>query len=527
MISKTASLETTLQNMQKAIKKAGVSLEFSSAKHPLTNCYSLFVSASGAPQLYSNGKGTTQDAAMASALGEFIERFSTNLFFSDIYLPNRKCFADEELFDSIDEVLNEELLELYDTNGELTSEHLVDFNSDHKEQILALPFEEMRTKEKVYFPLNLLHNLYMSNGMASGNSPQEAQVQALSEIWERHAKFKIIENGYALPSFKDEDIHCFSGFYDDLQTLRSKGFIVEVLDASLGGEFPVTAISLINPANSTLFVSFGSHPIFEVSLERTMTELLQGRNLDELDAFEMPTFDMSLVADSINLESHFIDSNGKIGMSFLSKKKSFKLAKWSYGGNGIDDELNYLLLLAKGKKIYIKEFNQLGFYACQIIIPSISEVYPLEDLIYNNKNQAKKIRDMVLNFNDYDPQDVLEEIEILSDELSVGGHIGVVFEKEFSMAEFKAMVYMEIDEPLVAVSLLQTSRNKQSRLLAELLLMEEDGESLKNYEEALNALYSEELVKDTLAILRKEKPLISTTFHNNYNNLLAIIDIKH
>lgn len=71
--------------------------------------------------------------------------------------------------------------------------------------------------------------------------------------------------------------------------LRSAGFIVEVLDASLGGKFPVTAISLINPNNGTLFVSFGAHPILEVSLERTMSELMQGRGVENLDTFEMPT----------------------------------------------------------------------------------------------------------------------------------------------------------------------------------------------------------------------------------------------
>jgi len=54
-----------------------------------------------------------------------------------------------------------------------------------------------------------------------------------------------------------------------------------------------------------------------------MTELMQGRDLDSLDGFETPTFDMSIVADSFNLESHFVDSNGKLGFGFLSAKKEF------------------------------------------------------------------------------------------------------------------------------------------------------------------------------------------------------------
>jgi len=58
----------------------------------------------------------------------------------------------------------------------------------------------------------------------------------------------------------------------------------------------------INPKNSTLFVSFGAHPILEVSLERTMTELMQGRDLNNLDSFEIPTFDMDMVSDYFNIE---------------------------------------------------------------------------------------------------------------------------------------------------------------------------------------------------------------------------------
>ena len=42
-----------------------------------------------------------------------------------------------------------------------------------------------------------------------------------------------------------------------------------------------------------------------------MTELMQGRDLNNLDSFEIPTFDMELVSDYFNIEAHFIDSNGK------------------------------------------------------------------------------------------------------------------------------------------------------------------------------------------------------------------------
>ncbi len=46
-------------------------------------------------------------------------------------------------------------------------------------------------------------------------------------------------------------------------------------DASLGGQFPVMCVTLMNPRTGGVFASFGAHPSFEVALERSLTELLQ------------------------------------------------------------------------------------------------------------------------------------------------------------------------------------------------------------------------------------------------------------
>ena len=64
----------------------------------------------------------------------------------------------------------------------------------------------------------------------------------------------------------------------------------------------------LNPNNSTCFASFGAHPNFQVALERTVTELLQGRSLKDLDVFSPPSFNNDDVAEHANLETHFIDS---------------------------------------------------------------------------------------------------------------------------------------------------------------------------------------------------------------------------
>ncbi len=527
ILSKNAPLEASISKMQEVLASVGCETTFSHEKHPLLHCYSVNVASVEAPNyIYANGKGSLSEASMASALGEYIERLQTNNFFIDFYLPNRKYYPDEMAFDFDGGYLNEALEALYNPEGEMQASDLVDYNSDYTDKVVALPFVRQSDGEQTYIPINILSNLYVSNGLATGNTPLEAQVQALSEIFERHAKIEIIKHGYALPAFPDGIVASFPKLHNDVQALRELGYIVEVLDASLGGKYPVTAISLINPNNATLFVSFGAHPILEVSLERTMTELMQGRGLDDLDAFEVPTFDMSLVSDTFNLESHFIDSNGKLGFGFLSARKSFDYSPWEYEGKNSADEYAYLTAILKreNKEMYLREYTYLGFYSCQIIVPDFSEVYPIEDMVYNNKNEGKRIRDMVLHSVNYDVEEILNHIESLDNTLDMGKYIGVIFQNSFSMLTFKAQLYLLLGDFGTAVELLEAGTDKTGHIVAELIHMSHAKLAWADYSQALFDIFGEADVMKAVAIFNAEAPLIDLTLHHDYYNMLAMYD---
>lgn len=527
LVSKNAPVEASIQKMENILNDMGCHVTYSSEKHPLNHCYSVNLASAEAPKhIYSNGKGIYSEASTASALGEYIERLQTNNFFIDFHLPDRKYYPDEAEFDLDGGYLNAELMKLYDPNGELSMDELIDFNSDTEDKIVSLPFKKLGMDETVYFPINILSNLYVSNGLATGNTAQEAQVQSMSEILERYAKIEIIKNGYALPHYDDEFLSQFERLYSDLTKLRELGYIVNVLDASLGGKYPVTAISFINPANATLFVSFGAHPILEVSLERTMTELMQGRGLENLESFEVPTFDMSLVSESFNLESHFIDSNGKMGIQFLSAQKSFELAPWSYSGESTEDEYIYLtgIFESMNKEVYIRDYNYLDFYSCQMIVPGVSEVYPIDDLIYNNRNRGKYYREIILNFAQYDPETVLDEIEALEDHLNVEKFIGVIFEENFTIGELKAQLHLTLGNVDDAVNYLEFGNKTMGNLIIELIRLEELGLTLSDYQQALYDLYTPQRVDKALDIINKEAFLVSTALHDDYNRMLELYD---
>ena len=527
LLSKNSPVEQSINKMKEVLKDVGCEASFSQEKHPLENCFSVNLASNEAPNhIYSNGKGTISDASIASAYGEYIERLQTNNFFIDFHLPNRKYYPDEVAFEFGGDYLNKELKKIYNPNKDLEDKDLVDFNSDYMDKIVALPFINQTNSKKTYIPINILSNLFASNGLATGNTANEAKVQALSEIVERYVKFKIIKNGFSLPTFPSEVIKSFPKVHEDVQSLKKLGYIVEVLDASLGGNFPVTAISLINPKNSTLFVSFGSHPILEVSLERTMTELMQGRDLTNLDGFEIPTFDMELVSNNFNLEAHFIDSNGKLGFQFLNKIKDFEYSSWKYEGNSSEEEYEFLfdILKSQNKDIYLREYTYLDFYSCQMIVPDFSEVYPIDDMIYNNKNQGKLIRDMVLNFENYDLNDILDSIDSLDDSLNMQLFLGVIFKENFIMQDFRVQLLLLLKKFDEALEILEFSDNKFGHLIAQLIRMENENLVWEDYEEALYNIYGEEKIQKALNIIDGKEFFINRTLHQDYHNMLNMYD---
>ncbi|TQV61763.1 MAG: hypothetical protein FNT15_08905 [Sulfurovum sp.] len=528
LISKTSSVHESISKMQTVLKNIDVDVTFKQEYNPINNLFWANLICENVPNyIYSNGKGTTFEASKASALGEFIERLSTHNFFSEFYIPNQKHFVDEVAFEYKKGYLNKKLLSFYNPNKELQARNMIDFNSDETKKIIALPFKNIMSGEEIFFPISILQNLYVSNGLASGNSPIEAQIQSLSEIIERFVKFEVIKNGYALPSFPQDIIDKFPKLKQSVDFLESLGYEVQVLDSSLDGVFPVTAIALINPKNGTLFVSFGSHPMLEVCLERTMSELMQGRTLNDLDNFETPTFDMELVSDSSNLESHFIDSNGKISFTFLSATKSFDYTPWAYEGDNREKEHTYLVNIFKKlkKEIYLREYQELGFYACSMIVPNFSEVYPIDDLVYNNKNEAKFIREKILNYKDYDLKDILEELDELDENLDVGKYIGVIFKQPFSISEFKIHLALLLDDKNEAFELLNSSKNKPiGEVIKELLLLEFQEFEFDDFEESLYLIFGKKLVTNALDIIDNRASFLDFSFDEEYLNILKLYE---
>ncbi len=517
---KDASLEHTIAAMQSRLAALGFDVEECSWLNPVDNVWSVHVRNRACHLMFTNGKGATRLAAQASALGEFFERLSCNYFWNHYYLGAAVAngefahYPRERWFPAVDagwpaDLLTPELQAFYNPEGSIPAEALVDMNTGHFERgICAIPYVRQRDGAEVFFPVNLISNLYVSNGMSAGNTPAEARAQALSEILERHVKFKVIGEGLCLPDVPEEVIARYPAIAAGIAGLRDAGFGIRVKDASLGGHYPVMCVTMLNPHDQGVFASFGAHPRFEIALERALTELLQGRALEALDGFPPPGFDLDEVASAPNIEIHFVDSSGIVHWNFLNEEADFEFVDWNFNGSTRDD---YAWLCdrihADGHDIYVADFDHLGVYACRILVPGMSEIYPVDDLEWENNSNGAALRPAILNLAELDDDDCGQLLDLLNemnlaDERPVAALIGLAPDPgslwaDLRIGELKTLLALAVGDSGAVLEgcewirqfdQLDAGRRRVYRCIATLLDMDDPNP----YEDALVDLFGDE-----------------------------------
>lgn len=481
---KDLPLEQTIANMSGKLADLGMKIEIASWRNIVPNVWSLHIRDADSQMCFTNGKGSSKESALASALGEFLERLNCNFFYNDqffgeeianadfVHYPQERWFKPGPNDELPQEILDEYCLDIYNPDGELCGSHLYDTNSGNVERgICSLPYVRQSDGETVYFPSNLIENLFLSNGMSAGNTLAEAQVQCLSEIFERAVKREILENEIALPDVPQDVLAKYPGIVAGIQGLEEQGFPVLVKDASLGGRFPVMCVTLMNPRTGGVFASFGAHPSFEVALERSLTELLQGRSFEGLNDLPQPTFESQAVQEPNNFVEHFIDSTGLVSWRFFSARADVDFVEWDFSTNNEksneEEAANLFAILEKlGLESYMAVYDDLGVNACRILVPGYSEVYPVEDLIWDNTNKALYFREDILNLhrlNDEQLEDLVERLEEsgLDNYTDITTLIGIEFDDntvwgQLTILELKLLIYLALDRLEEAKELTET-----------------------------------------------------------------------
>jgi ribosomal protein S12 methylthiotransferase accessory factor len=158
---------------------------------------------------------------------------------------------------------------------------------------------------------------------------------------------------------------------------------------------------------------------------------------------------------------HFIDSSGVVSWRFFSAKADFDFVEWDFSGQGENSNAQeaatlFGILEDMGKEVYTAVYDQLGAVACRILVPGYSEVYPVDDLIWDNTNKALLFRSDILNLHHLDDaslEALLERLENneLDDYSDIATLIGIEFDEntawgQLTVLELKLLINLALQQ---------------------------------------------------------------------------------
>ena len=329
----------------------------------------------------ANGKGTTLELAKASAYAELIERLQSNMLNKKRITTN---FVDKK--HNIYEILlnmasNEYKKKFFDLNK-------IYFNVSEATNI--------KTNKKELIPINAICSFCHTNGLASGNTFEEAVNQAIFEIFERYCYQKCLKENILIRNIDISSYPLTEKNKKMLVFLKKKGFEYYIKDCSLG-KYPVIGFLLFDKKHNKYTFTMGSDTSFNIALSRCITEMMQGVNFKELKQKMVPNLKAEELIQkygasfrSYNWLRCFNNNNGYLTKNFFNNSY-INISQLHFKDylTSNKEVLNYLKFLIK-ENIYVIDYNNLGFDTYRVYIPYMTTVdcYDIEDLNVN-KNYDK------------------------------------------------------------------------------------------------------------------------------------------
>ena len=249
-----------------------------------------------------------------------------------------------------------------------------------------MPFNKVWDDSYIeYIPQITRLSNFGSNGMCAGNTREEALTQGLSELFERHVQIQISNYELSVPTIPNEDIKDLNiELYNIIQNVEKSGeYKIIIKECSLGCGFPVIAVILMQKSTKKYYVNFGSSPIFDIALERCLSEVFQGANLKTVEISLTPFVyfdeadtnyknDLRLVRDGVgSYPNRFI----------LSDNTNYNLSHFSNKKENTDFMMYFKELCRKNHcEAYVTDLSHLGFPTYQIYIPNFSYIIPVYDI---------------------------------------------------------------------------------------------------------------------------------------------------
>ena len=380
----------TVEAIRAKLASMGVETELIWTSHQFGGTWSNRVTITGTG-MGTNGKGTTREYAMASGYAELMERIQNKAIGHRTHVE--ASFATHGFYDYPDERMVEaaELVERHDPViegwlegwGCVTDEQklalLREFShAEHRRDddlVVEVPFVDLGSGQLRWLPPALYRRIYSTNGMSAGNTLEECLVQGLSEVFERHVRIKVLDGEVVMPRIPRVELQAWSvgALIDRIE--ESGRYRVTVLDGSLGKGYPVVVTVIADLSRGTFGVNCGAHPSMAVAVERTLTEAFQGRTVELFSGINRLA-SREEARHGANRHGVLVNGIGVYPTSLLVGEPGWEYAPWAPDeGRSNADLLRHLVatLRREGFSPLVRDSSHLGFPACQVIVPGMSE----------------------------------------------------------------------------------------------------------------------------------------------------------
>lgn len=371
----------TVERARGILASKGIKTEERLYVSGVKNCYSLSVLIEGT-QMNTNGKGISEELAKASGYGEMMERLQAGWLTKDkLEYKDAQRFTRQQLREECAQWLADIAASATQREKKIiTVDMLIDqcFAAEgNPDTVEVLPYYSVTDDCMTWVPRAISENLYITNGLAAGNSPEEAMVQGFSEIFERRYRFPFFLGESVPPTVPEEYLKRFPNSYEIIENLRAQGKEVIIKDCSCGEKFPLIASVVIDKANSNYTIHMGASPVFEIALGRSLTEMFQGININRALTHTSFYTGKKGYRGANEILGLLVRGLGIYPLDFIAGEPSYPFEPFPEHENRSNAELLAWIvrfIKAKGRKLFVRDLSHLGFCDFQIIVPGLSEV---------------------------------------------------------------------------------------------------------------------------------------------------------
>jgi ribosomal protein S12 methylthiotransferase accessory factor len=367
-----AAPEGTLQRLEKAL---GSVCSYRYEEHRVSDTLFWGAFVSDALRLPPMGKGSSPLMCRISTLAEAVEwlalgrrrELAGHVVGQEGEVPGALKIAD--LLPHVSTVTPAALQAI---RGTETARHWVDGFSLSRQRALKVPLE-------------YVHALGGTNGLAAGNRIEEAIVHGTMEIFERRAAITVIKNRIVVPTIDTESI-VSPLLRDQIRFLRDGGIEVSVKDFSFGGELPCVGAHFFNPAlpagcQARHVLKAGASFDREAALAGCFAEYAQVARLGETTGVGLREYERLLSNDSTDnfLPLFWFGYVPWRTVDFLLEGEVVPFERGERPGDCMEDIGRAGEICRRLGKDYLAvdlTDPRVGFPVAQVVIPGYSDIVP-------------------------------------------------------------------------------------------------------------------------------------------------------